>query len=214
MEKSIETIWKAGFLRGDALVAPQVNDLYNRKSEHIIEKFNRMFRFNLKAIAIGGILGVFGFTAMQLPITGIVLSLVLLVVFVVNRKELNGLEKIDKSVSSFEYLQAFDSWLKSQVAMNRRMARFYYPILFLGTSLGVWFSVHGPRLYEIVVGLPSEGWLLNGIPGILLFPILLIAGLLAIFGGRLYALEIDTFYGRVFTKMEELLADMEKLRQE
>jgi hypothetical protein len=56
MEKSIEHIWKTGFLDSKALVAPQVNDLYTRKSEHIIEKFKRMFRFNLKAIAIGGVL--------------------------------------------------------------------------------------------------------------------------------------------------------------
>ena len=44
MEKSIETIWKQGFLKSDALVAPKLNDLYNQKSTHIIDKFNNMFR--------------------------------------------------------------------------------------------------------------------------------------------------------------------------
>ena len=28
MEKSIESIWKEGFLKSDALVAPKLNDLY------------------------------------------------------------------------------------------------------------------------------------------------------------------------------------------
>jgi len=39
MEKSIETIWKEGFLESDALVAPKLNDLYNQKSIHIVDKF-------------------------------------------------------------------------------------------------------------------------------------------------------------------------------
>ena len=50
MEKSIETIWKEGFLKSDALVAPKVNDLYNQKSNHIIDKFKRMYEINLVAI--------------------------------------------------------------------------------------------------------------------------------------------------------------------
>ena len=29
MEKSIETIWKEGFLEKDVLLAPKLNDLYN-----------------------------------------------------------------------------------------------------------------------------------------------------------------------------------------
>ena len=38
MEKSIETIWKEGFMKDDALVAPKLNDLYNQKSANIIDK--------------------------------------------------------------------------------------------------------------------------------------------------------------------------------
>ena len=50
MEKSIENIWKEGFLKSDALVAPKINNLYNQKSIHIIDKFKRMFKINLIAI--------------------------------------------------------------------------------------------------------------------------------------------------------------------
>ena len=50
MEKSIETIWKEGFLNQDALIAPKLNNLYNKKSTHIVDKFKRMFRINLIAI--------------------------------------------------------------------------------------------------------------------------------------------------------------------
>ncbi len=50
MEKSIEDIWKEGFLKSDALVAPKINNLYNQKSIHVIDKFKRMFKINLIAI--------------------------------------------------------------------------------------------------------------------------------------------------------------------
>ena len=50
MERSIENIWKEGFLKSDALVAPKINNLYNQKSIHIIDKFKRMFKINLIAI--------------------------------------------------------------------------------------------------------------------------------------------------------------------
>ena len=44
MEKSIESIWKEGFLQKNAMVAPKLNNLYNKKSIHIIDKFKRMFQ--------------------------------------------------------------------------------------------------------------------------------------------------------------------------
>ena len=50
MEKSIEDIWKEGFLKSDALIAPKVNNLYNKKSIDIIDKFKRMFKINLIVI--------------------------------------------------------------------------------------------------------------------------------------------------------------------
>ena len=51
MEKSIETIWKEGFIKNDALVAPKLNDLYNQKSIDIVEKFKRMYKLNRIGIA-------------------------------------------------------------------------------------------------------------------------------------------------------------------
>src|SRR6056297_560924 len=158
MEKSIEQIWKAGFLDSKALIAPKVNDLYTRKSEHIIEKFKRMFRFNLKAIAVGGIMGLGGFFMLKLPITGIAFFITLAVVFIVNKRELDDLEKVDKCLSSYDYLKSFDNWMKDQVSMNARMAKFYYPFIFLGASMGLWFSVHGPWQYEFLFGPATSDW--------------------------------------------------------
>ena len=56
MNKSIESIWQEGFLNEDALIAPQVNDLYNQKSRHLIDRFDRKFRNNLIGIGLGDVI--------------------------------------------------------------------------------------------------------------------------------------------------------------
>ena len=56
MEKSIEKIWTEGFLADDALIAPRVNNLYDQKSIHIIDKFTRMFKINLISIVVFSLL--------------------------------------------------------------------------------------------------------------------------------------------------------------
>ena len=46
MEKSIEDMWKEGFLENNALVAPKVNNLYSQKSRNLIDKIkDRMNKY-------------------------------------------------------------------------------------------------------------------------------------------------------------------------
>jgi len=149
---------------------------------------------------------------LKLPITGVALFITLVVVFIVNKRELDDLERVDKCLSSYEYLKSFDNWMKNQVSMNPRMAKFYYPFIFLGASMGLWFSVHGPRQYEWLFGSTPSDWQLNGIPITLLIPVGLISILLWYFGDRLYRMELNAFYGRVMGKLDELLADIDALR--
>ena len=78
MEKSIESIWKEGFLKKDALVAPKINDLYNQKSKHIVDKFKRMFKINLIAIVIFSLVFMVITTINGLPIVGISWFLILI----------------------------------------------------------------------------------------------------------------------------------------
>lgn len=56
IEKSIESIWKEGFIPENALIAPKVTNIYDRKSIHTIDKFKRMFRNNLIIIVVGGLI--------------------------------------------------------------------------------------------------------------------------------------------------------------
>ena len=217
MEKSIETIWKEGFLESDALVAPKINDLYNQKSIHIIDKFKRMFRINLIAIVA------FSFTFLVVSffvgilITGIIFFITLSVLVFINKKLLNDLEKMDLGVSSYQYLKVFNQWINKQVAINKKISKFLYPIIFISMILGFWYKdaegmPMGERLVgEILYGFPDT-YLIFGIPLIGIVIVVLILGLLFLFGGRIYKWDLNIIYGSVFKKLEELMTDIESLR--
>jgi len=218
MEKSIEDIWKEGFLKSDALVAPKVNNLYSQKSIHIIDKFKRMFKINLIAIVAFSFIFLIITYFNGMFITGIIFFAVLSVLVIINKRLLNDLEKIDKGASSYEYLKTFNDWIKKQVSINERFSRFMYPIIFLSIIIGWWFIDAegiplGERLVgEVLYGFPDT-FLIQGIPLIAIIVIILIVGLLALFGRRIYRWDLNIVYGRVFKKLEELMADIEELKK-
>ena len=76
MKRTIEATWREGFLNSDALVAPKVNDLYTRKSSHIVDRIQRMQRINEIAIVIGAPI-MWGFlSAVGIPYTGAIICTV------------------------------------------------------------------------------------------------------------------------------------------
>ena len=217
MEKSIENIWKEGFLKSDALVAPKLNDLYNQKSKHVIDKFKRMFKINLIAIVVFAFAILVATTLNGLPIIGVSWFLILIALVVVNKKLTSSLEKIDYHKNSYDYLMSFNKWLQEQMAINRKMARLYYPLFFLSVVVGFWFIDAegvslGQRLVgEVLYGFPDI-YMISGVPLIGIVFVIIIAGLLMLFGGRIYNLDVKIVYGRMFKKIKELITDLEALR--
>jgi hypothetical protein len=217
MERSIENIWKEGFLKSDALVAPAINNLYNKKSIHIIDKFKRMFKINLIAIVAFSVVFLIVTFFLDIFLTGLVFFVTLITLVIINKGLLDGLEKIEKGVSSYQYLKAFNEWIKKQVAVNKRFSTFLYPIIFLSMIIGFWFkdaegiSLGKRLLSEVIKGFPDI-YLIQGIPLIAIIAVLLIVSLLAVFGGKIYQWDLNIVYGRVFKKLEELMADIEELK--
>ena len=212
MEKSIEAIWKEGFLKNDALVAPKLNNLYNQKSKDIIDRFKRMFKINLIAIVAYSfiiLMGAYFFSAIY---GGIALFILLNALVIVGKKELDNLTLIDKGVSSYQYLKAFDQWLKKVIAIYTKIYRFFYPLIFLAFALGMWYSKFGTAVLEklklkfpnmqVVLGMPIYGWI-----GIIVITIIV-----TIFSSKIYRWEMNVVYGRELKKLEELIADMDELR--
>ncbi len=211
MEKSIETIWKEGFLKNDALVAPKLNDLYNQKSIHIIDKFKRMFKINLNALVVFSfvVLAVSFFA--KIPVLGVLMFILLNVIVIVNKKLFKGLNKIDKNVSSYKYLKSFDDWMKEQISINMKMSRYIYPYIFLAMIFGFRFSGDFQETLNRILG-THQIYYIYGIPVYWVLTMLIIVILLAIFGGRIYKWDLNLVYGRILKKLDETLADMEELR--
>lgn len=46
MNNSIDSVWEKGFIGEMALSKPHINDLYNRKSNNLIDKFEALFAAN------------------------------------------------------------------------------------------------------------------------------------------------------------------------
>jgi len=217
MEKSIENIWKDGFLKSDVLIAPKINNLYNQKSIHIIDRFKRMFRINLILIIVFSFLFLIVSYFVGIPIMGAIFFISLLLLVIINKRLLNSLEHIDKGENSYQYLKEFNQWIKKQVAVNKRISTFFYPIIFLSFILGFWFKdaqgvFLGERLvHKILINFPDT-YLIFGIPLIGIVIVVIILSLLAYFGGRIYLWDVNIVYGRIFKKLEELMADIESLR--
>lgn len=211
MEKSIETIWKEGFLEPDALVAPKLNNLYTQKSIHIIDKFTKMFSINLKAVFVFSFVVLIASFFAKIPVLGVLMFILFNTIVVVNRKLLKGIKEIDKNVSSYQYLKAFDNWMKAQILTNVKMSRFIYPYIFLAMLAGFWFSSSFQETLTEVLG-SHQIYFLKGIPVFWILGILLITSVLAYFGGALYKLDLKIVYGSVLKKLEEVIADMEELR--
>ena len=211
MEKSIETIWKEGFLKNDALVAPKLNDLYNQKSIHIIDKFKRMFKINLYALVVFSFVVLITSFFAKIPVLGVLMFILLNVIVIVNKKLFKGLNKIDKNVSSYKYLKSFDDWMKDQISINMKMSRYIYPYVFLAMIFGFRFSSDFQETLSRILG-THEIYYMYGIPVYWVLTILLIVILLAIFGGRIYKWDLNLVYGRILKKLDETLADMDELR--
>ncbi|MCH7523856.1 MAG: hypothetical protein IIC74_02310 [Bacteroidetes bacterium] len=211
MEKSIETIWKEGFLENDALVAPKLNNLYNQKSIHIIDKFKRMFKINLNALVVFSFVFLVISFLVKIPVVGVLMFILFNVIVIVNKKLFKGLNKIDKNVSSYLYLKSFDNWMKEQISINMKMSRYIYPYIFLAMISGFWFSSDFQDTFNRILG-DHQIYLIYGIPVFWVLGILFIMALLAIFGGRIYKWDLNIVYGRILKKLDETLADMEELR--
>ena len=216
MEKSIENIWKEGFLKSDALLAPKINNLYNKKSIHIIDKFKRMFKINLIAVIAFSFVFLIISYFVGIPWMGILFFITMNLLVIVNKKLLNGLEKIDKGISSYQYLKAFNLWINSQMSINKKIATYLYPIIFMSFIIGFWFKDEegiflGNKLVnEVLIGFPDV-YLIFGIPLIVIVIVGIICALLALFGGKIYQWDVNIVYGRIFRKLKVLLTDMESL---
>ena len=213
MEKSIETIWNKGFLDSDALVVPKLNNLYNQKSKTITDKLKRMMKINIYVIIIFSILNLGLYAALGTPYAGAFIFLLLMGVCWKSMRQAKTMKNIDTSLSSYEYLKSFDSWLKIAISNSTKVMRFFYPLVFLAALMPI---VHALKTGEVTnAAILNSGFhLVYGIPTFTWVIAIVIAVLFYVFGGKIYKWDVDLAYSRIFRKLENMIAEMEELRNE
>ena len=213
MEKSIEAIWKEGFLNEKSLVAPKINDLYNQKSKALVEKMKRMYRNNLIALVIMAIVFPIWYYFMDAVWQGVAISILMLLTVWYSKRQKRGFKTLDHGATSLDYLKSFDRLLKDALSKGEKVLRFTYPLYFLIAMSILWSAWNkGPltsKMYQkypdviFIEGVPLFVWIIVGVATLLML----------YFSGRIYRWEVRLMYGRVFDKLEETIAEMEKLKQ-
>lgn len=202
MEKSIEQIWNTGFLKDDKLLAPKINNLYNKKSRLLIEKLKRTYTIDNKSIFPLAVV-IFAVSAFfEHYLLGIYIALLLLAMFFLNRKKLRELEKISILNSNYEYLLEYRQMLE---AIKSFYTKFLALVLPVAGMIGYYLYFRNTAMFNKF--LLQDLWLQLSI-------ILGIAILLAVIGVGAYRITAGIVYGSFLKKMNELIADMKELRKE
>jgi len=212
MTKSIERMWKDGFVNEANLTAPKINDLYNRKSQNIVDKMQNMFAINIKAIIIGSFIMLIMMSLIGAPFLGLYICCLLLPLISIAKRELKKSFNLSKGQSSYEYLMSFDNWLKSSIEAYSSYYKVFYPLFFLGMATQGIVSNAGGELISLLMKMFPTDILILGLPYYLIAAIAIVTLIMAKYADVLYRWDLNIVYGRQFKKLEELITDMKTLR--
>jgi hypothetical protein len=209
MENSIELIWKQGFLNESNLVVPQVNDLYNQKSIHVVDRIKRRMKnyrtFNCILIFLilvsDYFLGIFW--------NGLAFTTVALFMLWYTKDIINSIKTLDQGATSYDYLKSFDSCLKDILAKSEKIVRFSLPLYCLIGFIGTWsvwsklgvFAILQHRHPTINIPLVALAYLATSLVLVILF------------SAKMYRWEVRVVYGRLLDKLKETIAEMDKLKE-
>lgn len=213
MTKSIEAIWKEGFINEAHLAAPKINDLYNRKSQNIVDKLQSMFATNIKAIMIGCLIMLIMMSLVGAPFLGIYICCLLLPLILIAKRELKKSVNLSKGQSSYDYLLSFNNWLKNSIKVYSGYYKYFYPLFFLGMAIQGIVSKAGGKLIALLLEHFPTDLMIFGQPYYLIFALVFLTLMFARFAEAIYQWDLNIIYGHQFKKLEELITDMKELRK-
>ena len=164
-------------------MAPKVNDLYTRKSTHIVDRIQRMQKINEIAIVIGAPLMWAFLSAVGIPYTGAIMCTAWVGLVVIRRLYVTKFDAPDSSLDSYQYLKAFQRWLKDRLAWGRRVQRHLYAVTFLALAIGGVASAGGQLVIRSIVESNPDLRLVNGVPLILIAGVVATAIVVDLLGG-------------------------------
>ena len=209
MENSIENIWKQGFLNESSLVAPKVNDLYNQKSIQVVDRIKRKMQCNRNFTLIAAFACVIIYCLMGAIWEGVAICLLFLFRLWYSKQIRNRIKILDQGATSYDYLKSFDKWLKDILSRSEIVSRITNTVVVPLAISACWttWSKHG-----VILKWTHKHPDLN-IPLIAIIITVALTIPAFYFSKRINKFDIRLVYGRLFDRLEETIADMEKLKQ-
>ena len=200
MENSIETIWTKGFLK-EPLDAPKINNLYQKKSQLLIEKLKTTYRTDNRSIIPLAIMAVIGFSLVDHMIVGLYVMVLMMGMFFLNKKKLASLQKISIDTTSYEYLLEYREMFLQLKSFYTRLLGIGVPFAgILGYLLFFWNS---PILNDF---LKMKVIYIVGI-------LLALSIILSVLGVFAYRISLKLIYGGFIQRLEDMIADMTELQR-
>ena len=209
MENSIENIWKQGFLNESSLVTPLVNDLYNQKSIHAVDGVKRMYRINQIVIVAMALVIPIWYYFVDAIWQGFACSVLMLLTAWYNHILAHDIKALNQGANSYEYLLSFNNWLKDVELKSKKIARLLYPLYVVIALSTIWSAWNKAKMTQ---KMQQEFPDLN-IPIIALTAAVALVLLMFYYSIKIYKWEVRMMYGRVIEKLEETIAEMEKLKR-
>lgn len=214
MENSIENIWKQGFLNEKSLVAPKINDLYNQRSIHVVERIKRMYKINLIALVIMAIFIPVMYYFMQVIWEGLVISVMLLFIAGYSLWQKRDYRTLDYGANSLDYLRSFDKLINDTLSRGEKTIRFFYPIYFLITLSAMWTAWSKQGITQKWHKKYPDHIYIGDTPLYALIIVMVLTLLILYFSDKIYRWDVRIVYGRIFKKLKETISEMENLKHE
>ncbi|WP_109830820.1 hypothetical protein [Reichenbachiella versicolor] len=211
MEKSIESIWKEGFQISNSLIAPRISNLYTRKSIDVIDRLERMFKFNIYLLAGFALLFPPVFFVLKMYTLGVGMGTLFAGFAIFTQRILKTFYTIDKGQDSYTYLKSVDSWLTNMMNKILKIYRFVYPGIFLLMVIGLYTWPLADKVMDKLLYHFPDMWLVYGYPGWLMIAEALILAFIIIFTEPIYRLDVKSLYGDIIKQMKNTLEEMEEL---
>ncbi|RBW62464.1 hypothetical protein DS884_02365 [Tenacibaculum sp. E3R01] len=205
MEKSIEKIWNDAFINEQSLIAPKINDLYNQKSKTVINKIKRTYEIDNKGLIPMAIVLAIVMSFLSEAIIGIYSSLLIVALYLFNKKLLNQFNTIDVKSDNLTYLKNYRKIISSITSSTKKLFVFAIPMAVLSIFL-IAFSIKEKSFLSKFISSDTTFIEFFGIG-------LLIAICVSIIGIIVFTLSTKILYSSLISRLDIIIKEMEELKE-
>lgn len=204
MEKSIEKRWNEAFVDEQSLIAPKINDIYNKKSKSVINKIRRTYEFDNKGLLpMAGIVVIGGIFLSETIIAAYGAFLILSLYFF-NTRLLKRFKTIDVKSDNLTYLKNYRSVINSVSKATKKLFIFAIPLAIVS-------------IFALAYGIKEQSFLSNYISSETSFLGILGVGLMvaiatAMIGYFVYTISTKVLYHSLISKLDNIIKEMEELK--